>query len=206
MSVIEDLQESLGETKKGVERVLEDLQGYSDVRESLQSANKSIKESSDGLDSLASNLSNTIESLDQLTRSLGQVTELVQRTDPGLMLEAQRKTESKVDSLGDSITEVSRLTNSIREQFEKSEIAQRFDAADRKMSELAQQSNSLDEQLSLVAQQSEVVDQKIAELKADQMKARTTVEKIAGKLPLILGGLVIIIAILGYGYFLAGSL
>jgi len=206
MSVIDDLQESLGETKKGVERVLEDLQGYSDVRESLQSANKSIKESSDGLDSLASNLSNTIESLDQLTRSLGQVTELVQRTDPGLMLEAQRKTESKVDSLGDSITEVSRLTNSIREQFEKSEIAQRFDAADRKMSELAQQSNSLDEQLSLVAQQSEVVDQKIAELKADQMKARTTVEKIAGKLPLILGGLVIIIAILGYGYFLAGSL
>ena len=198
MSVIDDLQESLGETKKGVERVLEDLQGYSDVRESLQSANKSIKESSDGLDSLASNLSNTIESLDQLTRSLGQVTELVQRTDPGLMLEAQRKTESKVDSLGDSITEVSRLTNSIREQFEKSEIAQRFDAADRKMSELAQQSNSLDEQLSSLAQQSEVVDQKIADLKADQTKARTTVEKIAGKLPLILGGLVIIIAILGY--------
>ena len=198
MSVIDDLQESLGETKKGVERVLEDLQGYSDVRESLQSANKSIKESSDGLDSLASNLSNTIESLDQLTRSLGQVTELVQRTDPGLMLEAQRKTESKVDSLGDSITEVSRLTDAIREQLEKSAIAQRFDAVDRKMLEVSQQSNSLDEQLSSLAQQSEVVDQKIADLKADQTKARTTVEKIAGKLPLILGGLVIIIAILGY--------
>jgi len=198
MSVIDDLQESLGETKKGVEKVLEDLQGYSDVRESLQSANKSIKESSDGLDSLASNLSNTIESLDQLTRSLGQVTELVQRTDPGLMLEAQRKTESKVDSLGDSITEVSRLTDAIREQLEKSAIAQRFDAVDRKMLEVSQQSNSLDEQLSSLAQQSEVVDQKIADLKADQTKARTTVEKIAGKLPLILGGLVIIIAILGY--------
>ena len=198
MSVIDDLQESLGETKKGVEKVLEDLQGYSDVRESLQSANKSIKESSDGLDSLASNLSNTIESLDQLTRSLGQVTGLVQRTDPGLMLEAQRKTESKVDSLGDSITEVSRLTDAIREQLEKSAIAQRFDAVDRKMLEVSQQSNSLDEQLSSLAQQSEVVDQKIADLKADQTKARTTVEKIAGKLPLILGGLVIIIAILGY--------
>jgi uncharacterized phage infection (PIP) family protein YhgE len=206
MSVIDDLQESLGETKKGVEKVLEDLQGYSDVRESLQSANKSIKESSDGLNSLASNLSNTIESLDQLTRSLGQVTDLVQRTDPGLMLEAQRKTESKVVSLGDAIAEVSSLTNSIREQVEKSAVAQRFDAVDRKMSEISQQSNSLDEKLSSLAQQSEAVDQKIANLNADHMKSRRTLEGIAGKLPLILGGLVIVILILGYSYFLAGSL
>ena len=198
MSVIDDLQDSLGETRKGVEKVLEDLQGYSDVRESLQSANKSIKESSDSLNSLASNLNNTIESLDQLTRSLGQVTELVQRTDPGLLLEAQRRTESKVDSIDDSIVEVSRLTDSIREQLEKSAIAQRFDVVDRKMSEVSQQSSNLGEKLSSLAQQSEAVDQKIASLKADQTKARTTLEKIAGKLPLILGGLVIIIAILGY--------
>jgi uncharacterized phage infection (PIP) family protein YhgE len=206
MSVIDDLQESLGETKRGVEKVLDDLRSYSDVRESLQSANKSIKASSDGLNSLASNLSNSVESLDQLTRSLGQVTDLIQRTDPGLMLEAQRKAESKVDSLGDSIAEVSHLTDSIREQFVKLAVAQRFDAVDQKLLELANQSNSVDQKLSALVQQSDTVDQKISDLKADQVETKKNIERIAGKMPLILGGLVIVVLILGYGYFWAGGL
>ncbi len=67
MSIIEELQESLGATRESVDKVVDDLQGYSRVKNSLQSADQSIRESSGNLDALAESLKISIQSLNTVT-------------------------------------------------------------------------------------------------------------------------------------------
>ena len=184
MSIIEELQESLGTTRKSVDQVVEDLQGYSQVKNSLQSADQSIRESSGNLDSLAESLKVSIQSLNAVTENLGKVTDLVQQSDPGFMLDAQKRIEAQISNMNEKLKQLSDQSSASAQLIDKLAISQRFD-------QVAQKATDIEK---AVFRGSDAVTQGISE---EVLPIRKIVTGIAGKIPLLIVGLVAVIAMLG---------
>ena len=183
MSIIEDLQESLGTTRKSVDKVVEDLQGYSQVKNSLQSADQSIRESSGNLDALAESLKVSIQSLNAVTENLGKVTDLVQQSDPGFMLDAQKRIEAQISNMDEKLKQLSDQSSASAQLIDKLAISQRFDQVNQKVTDIEK----------TVSRGSDAVTQGISE---EVQPIRTIVTGMAGKFPLLIVGLVVVIGML----------
>ena len=185
MSVIDELQDSLGETRRDVEKVLDDLNSYSGIKDSLQIANTSIKDSADGLNSLAASLGVGVDSLGQLTQKLGQVTDLVRETDPGLLLAAQQATEKKIDSLNLAVVEIQNAFGKV------------LDSQAATQDKIGSAQALLEKRLDASSKQLERLSEIQAGMQSSQTKLATLVEKVEGKTSLNTAGAVLILLMVG---------
>lgn len=110
MSIIEELQEKLSETRNSVETVLQDLEQYTDVKDSLNDASTGINNASSNLDQLVNSLSSTVTSLNSLADKFDDVIGVVRSSDPAQVLEGQRDTKIKLEEIELSLNAIS--TNS----------------------------------------------------------------------------------------------
>ena len=185
MSVIDELQDSLGETRRDVEKVLDDLNSYSGIKDSLQIANTSIKDSADGLNSLAASLGVGVDSLGQLTQKLGQVTDLVRETDPGLLLAAQQATEKKIDSLNLAVVEIQNAFGKV------------LDSQAATQDKIGSAQALLEKRLDSSSKQLERLSEIQAGMQSSQTKLATLVEKVEGKTSLNTAGAILILLMVG---------
>ena len=182
MSIIEELQQKLIDTRESVEQVVKDLSEYSQIKDSLQSANRGINTASSNLDRLSESLKRSTENLNNATSKLGEVVEIVKNTDPAEVLRGQRKLEDILQEIGGRIDGVSRDGEQLRERVKQ-----------------------LPGETSVSTKHSEVITaiQETGETTRETVSssARATtkiVEGLAGKSSLIIVGIVINIALLVY--------
>ncbi len=119
MSIIEELQQKLIDTRESVEQVVKDLSEYSQIKDSLQSANRGINTASSNLDRLSESLKRSTENLNNATSKLGEVVEIVKNTDPAEVLRGQRKLEDILQEIGGRIDGVSRDGEQLRERVKQ---------------------------------------------------------------------------------------
>ena len=116
MSIIEELQQKLSETRESVEQVVKDLSEYSQIKESLQSADRGISIASSNLDALSDSLKRSTENLNSATLKLGEAVEIVNNTDPTEVLKKQSELESQLQALKaqiDSVTDDTQHTKTV---------------------------------------------------------------------------------------------
>ena len=119
MALMEELQDKLLSTEERVVSVLEGIQEFDDLKKSLDSADKNLLSSSEQLGSLSSSLAQNADAMRTTIESLRETIEVIKRTDPALIVEAQNRFESKLDSLDESLS--SAVSNSSRDTLEKLE-------------------------------------------------------------------------------------
>jgi chromosome segregation ATPase len=182
MSIIEELQKQLSETRESVEQVVKDLNEYSQIKESLQSADRGISAASSNLDALSEGLKQSTEYLNSATLKLGEVVEILKNTDPAEVLKGQRKLEDVLQEVGGKIDEVSRDGEKLRERV-----------------------NQLPDESSVNVKHSEIITaiQKTGEATSANVSSSVNattkiVEGLAGKFTPIVVGIVINIALLVY--------
>ena len=110
MSIIEELQTKLSETRDNVEKVLVDLSHYSQVKDSLQATSVGLEGASGKLDALTDSLQSTTESLNNATSSLRDVIEIIRNTDPAEVLEGQQQIEQNLGTISDRLSELPDIT------------------------------------------------------------------------------------------------
>jgi DNA repair ATPase RecN len=111
MSIIEELQTKLSETRDNVEKVLVDLSHYSQVKDSLQAANVGLEGASGKLDVLTDSLHSSTKSLNRATASLEEVIEIIRSTDPAEVLKGQQQIEESLETMSDRLSELPDTTH-----------------------------------------------------------------------------------------------
>ena len=123
MALMEELQDKLLSTEERVVSVLEGIQEFDDLKKSLDSTDKNLLSSSEQLGSLSSSLAQNAEAMRTTIESLRETIEVIKRTDPALIVAAQNRFESKLDSLDDNLS--SAVSNSSRDTLKKLEACSR---------------------------------------------------------------------------------
>ncbi len=97
MSLLEELQEKLSGAEVRVAGVLKELQDFSELKNSLDAADRSLIQSSERLGSMALSMEKNANAMTDTIRALKDTIDIIRRTDPAAVVKAQEVLATKVD-------------------------------------------------------------------------------------------------------------
>jgi prophage DNA circulation protein len=100
MTVLDELGNRLNETRQEVDTVVENLRNFSEITNTLESTDKSLKSSSDKLGSLAETLDENAQGFRDCVDSLQEATQLLKQIDPA-------RIEGAINEIGQRVQELS---------------------------------------------------------------------------------------------------
>lgn len=117
MTLLDDLQEKLSEAQNQVQQATAELNGFSEVKTSLQSADGQMRAAASKLDELSSSLNNGAAALEKAATSLADTNDIIRKTDPAEILKELAAISSRQKSLEKN------LSSSVKELSDETDTA-----------------------------------------------------------------------------------
>ena len=114
MDVVEDLQERLSETERRAIEVVQRLEQFDALQQSLADAGRGLGEANANISELASASRATIESLNSALSAFRKAVELLQRSDPAQVGEKLVRIEEELGRITGKLGTVDDLASEIR--------------------------------------------------------------------------------------------
>ena len=99
MTLLDELQQKLSTSEERFKTVLDDLQEFSELKKSLETADSSLTGASEKIEMLASTLSGSIDTIRETVGSLNETISVINKTNPAEVIKAYSGIERKLSKL-----------------------------------------------------------------------------------------------------------